>query len=166
MPSKVLWMRRQRVLRRLLKKYRETKKISKDIYHHFYLGSKGNLFKNKSVLIEAIHKMKQEKVREKELLAQKDARRAKNNIRKEKRLVKKQELLTGKKVEKEIVAPKEDKKVKAGKKDQSSKASDKPATAPKKEVAAPKKVEAKPEAKKEAPKADAKKAPAAAPKKK
>jgi large subunit ribosomal protein L19e len=167
MPSKVLWMRRQRVLRRLLKKYRETKKITKDIYHHFYLGSKGNLFKNKSVLIEAIHKMKQEKIREKELLAQKDARRAKNNVRKEKRLVKKQELLTGKKVEKEVVAaPKEDKKAKVGKKDQASKQSDKPATAPKEKVAAPKKVaEAKPEAKKsDAPKADAKKV--AAPKKK
>lgn len=29
MPVKVLWMRRQRVLRRLLKKYREQKKITK-----------------------------------------------------------------------------------------------------------------------------------------
>merc|ERR1711985_173920 len=67
MPTKILWMRRQRVLRRLLKKYREAKKISKDIYHHFYNASKGNLFKNKSVLVEAIHKMKAEKKREKEL---------------------------------------------------------------------------------------------------
>ena len=65
MPSKVLWMRRQRVLRRLLRKYREAKKITSEIYHHFYLTSKGNLYKNKSVLVEAIHKMKQEKIREK-----------------------------------------------------------------------------------------------------
>ena len=55
-------------------------------YHHFYLGSKGNLFKNKSVLIEAIHKMKQEKIREKQLAEQRDARRKKNAERKEKRI--------------------------------------------------------------------------------
>jgi large subunit ribosomal protein L19e len=85
MPSKVLWMRRQRVLRRLLKKYREAKKISKDIYHHFYLGSKGNQFKNKSVLIEAIHKMKQEKIRETQLEEQREARRQKAADRKSKR---------------------------------------------------------------------------------
>ena len=85
MPVKVLWMRRQRVLRRLLVKYRDAKKISKDIYHHFYLGSKGNLFKNKSVLIEAIHKMKQEKIREAALAEQRDARRVKAAEKKAKR---------------------------------------------------------------------------------
>jgi len=85
MPSKVLWMRRQRVLRRLLKKYRAAKKISKDIYHHFYLASKGNQFKNKTVLIEAIHKMKAEKKREKELAEQREARRVKAAEKKEKR---------------------------------------------------------------------------------
>lgn len=91
MPQKVIWMRRQRVLRRLLRKYRDAKKISKDIYHHFYLGSKGNLFKNKSVLIEAIHKMKQEKIREKQLEEQREARRQKNVVKKEKRVNKKLE---------------------------------------------------------------------------
>lgn len=93
MPQKVLWMRRQRVLRRLLRKYRDAKKISKDIYHHFYLGSKGNLYKNKNVLIESIHKMKQEKIREKQLEEQQEARRAKNAQRKEKRANKKLEQL-------------------------------------------------------------------------
>ena len=85
MPSKVLWMRRQRVLRRLLKKYREAKKINRDIYHHFYLASKGNQFKNKTVLIEAIHKMKQEKIREKQLEEQREARKIKATERKQKR---------------------------------------------------------------------------------
>ena len=100
MPQKVLWMRRQRVLRRLLRKYREAKKISKDIYNHFYLASKGNKFKNKSVLIESIHKMKQEKIREKQLEEQKEARRQKNNVRKEKRIAKKLEQLGGAPVKK------------------------------------------------------------------
>jgi len=85
MPVKVLWMRRQRVFRRLLRKYREAKKINKDIYHHFYLAAKGNQFKNKAVLIESIHKMKQEKIREKEIEAQREARRVKAAEKKDKR---------------------------------------------------------------------------------
>ena len=89
MPARVIWMRRTRVLRRLLKKYREAKKITKHIYHKLYLGSKGNLYKNKNVLIEKIHKMKGDAIRESELEAQKEARRAKNTIRKEKRATRK-----------------------------------------------------------------------------
>merc|ERR1712127_114465 len=85
MPSKVLYMRRQRVLRRLLKKYREAKKITKDICHHFYIAAKGNQFKNKSVLVEGIHKMKQEKIREKDLEKQREARALKAATKKQHR---------------------------------------------------------------------------------
>ena len=137
MPAKVLWMRRQRVLRRLLKKYRDAKKITKDIYHHFYLVSKGNLFKNKSVLVEAIHKMKQEKIREKLLTEQKQARRDKNSIKKERRMAKKEGAFGGAPVKSEpAAAPKDDSKAapakkeeqkkKAGKKDEPKATADKP----------------------------------------
>merc|ERR1712066_389899 len=76
LPSKVLWIRRQRVLRRLLKKYREAKKVDKQLYHELYLKAKGNVFKNKRVLIEHIHKEKNERKRLKDLEEQADVRRA------------------------------------------------------------------------------------------
>ena len=77
MSYKILWMRRIRILRRLLRKYRELKKIDKHLYHSFYMKSKGNQFKNKYVLIEAIHKAKSEEKRAKDLGAQADAKKAK-----------------------------------------------------------------------------------------
>jgi large subunit ribosomal protein L19e len=80
-------------------KYRESKKIDKHIYHHFYLASKGNQFKNKQVLVESIHKMKLEKSREKELLEQREARRARNQEKKERRVIRQKEKLLGKRVD-------------------------------------------------------------------
>lgn len=105
MPSKVIAIRRTRVLRRLLKKYRDAKKINKHIYHKLYLAAKGNQFKNKNVLMEAVHKLKAEKVRVAELDAQRDARRNKNAVRKEKRVARKVAQLGGQTAPVETRAP-------------------------------------------------------------
>jgi len=54
MNSQVMWMRRLRVLRRLLVKYRAAGKIDKHLYHELYHLSKGNTFKHKRALVEHV----------------------------------------------------------------------------------------------------------------
>merc|ERR1719343_1411371 len=95
MPTEVIWMRRQRVLRRLLRKYRAAKKIDRELYHSLYMMSKGNLFKNKTVLIEYIHKAKNEKQRQKDIQTKLEAKKARAKSKRESKAKRRQERLEG-----------------------------------------------------------------------
>ncbi len=84
-PSQVLWMRRIRVLRRLLAKYRASGKIDKHLYHELYKIVKGNAFKHKRQVIEHVIKAKAEALRAEHLTDEAEARRLRNKAARERR---------------------------------------------------------------------------------
>ncbi|EGA59851.1 Rpl19ap [Saccharomyces cerevisiae FostersB] len=85
LPSQVVWIRRLRVLRRLLAKYRDAGKIDKHLYHVLYKESKGNAFKHKRALVEHIIQAKADAQREKALNEEAEARRLKNRAARDRR---------------------------------------------------------------------------------
>ncbi|KAL8820379.1 MAG: hypothetical protein Q9191_007532 [Dirinaria sp. TL-2023a] len=78
-------MRRLRVLRRLLVKYRASGKIDKHLYHELYHLSKGNTFKHKRALVEHIHRAKADKTRERLQKEEMDRKRAQAKAARERR---------------------------------------------------------------------------------
>merc|ERR1712228_1048223 len=73
--TKMLWMKRQRAMRRLLVRYKLAGKIDRKMYHRYYLKAKGNSFKNEANLIERINGELTEKKRNQQLLEQYKVRR-------------------------------------------------------------------------------------------
>ncbi len=74
MPVKTLWIRRQRTLRRLLRKYRDAKKFDKHLYHQLYLDCKAARYNSKRNLADAVEKKLAKMKLEQKTTAQKQAK--------------------------------------------------------------------------------------------
>nr|UXY87947.1 60S ribosomal protein L19 [Cryptomonas curvata] len=82
------WIFKQRVLRHLLKKYRKMSKIDNHLYRELYKKCKGNVFKNKRILIEYLRKANTEASRKRSLTEKFETRRNKQKILKDRKLLK------------------------------------------------------------------------------
>jgi len=77
--SKTIWMKRIRSMRTALKDLKQKGELVGEEYRQYYVQAKGNLFKNKNVMIDAIMKKKSEVERLKELGLQAEALKMNKN---------------------------------------------------------------------------------------
>lgn len=77
--SKDIWIKRIRSMRSCLKKLKEDGYIVGEEYRQYYVQAKGNLFKNKNIMLAAIEKRKAEIARMKELGLQADSLKVKSS---------------------------------------------------------------------------------------
>ncbi|TBU09448.1 ribosomal protein L19 [Hamiltosporidium tvaerminnensis] len=72
-PVKEIWMKKMRIMRKILREMRKSGKITPTEYRKYYLQVKGNTFKSQKILVESIERQKLEEVKMKELSEQAQA---------------------------------------------------------------------------------------------